>query len=123
MALIRLNAQLLQFTRRLLEGRPVLLLLGIEHQPGAERSQARGLEGADIVDRGLPAALRIALAAARLGIGQGRAGNGQCGGGGEDGFQHWTLPGDGPKVVLSGANNSNPTRARGKLKFGHITSK
>ena len=53
------EAKLLELAHRLLERRPMLLLLGSERQSGAQRSKPRGLEGAHVLGGGLPAACAV----------------------------------------------------------------
>ena len=103
------HPQLADLACRLLEGRPVLLLLGGQSQTRLEAGKPRLTEGPQVL--GLPA-LGAVTAAALLGLDKRRAGNRKCCCSGDDGFPHG-VPSNQPDVDAS-TSRKQPSI---KLKF------
>jgi hypothetical protein len=115
------NAQLRKLAQRLLEWRPVFLLVGSEFESGFERGDARIGERVHIGDArpmmlgaGSPVSKAVVLAKTLLGIYNRRAGNGENGCRGDYRLEH---------VILQRcryATNKDTAAPPLKLNFGHL---
>src|SRR5438477_5139063 len=80
-----IDAQLLEVPGRLLKGRPILFLFGVESEPCPKACNSRIAESAHVFNRGLPAARGIG---AILRLGKRRAYDQERSSAGKNGFEH-----------------------------------